>query len=110
MTEEMLVDLMTGLDVLLLENNYLEQDLSGKKRRRYAFLHPLRAYRERKQQKRPLSYEMGEVIRTDLGKCVQHGVSNVKHRVSTVVGILSGVATMVVVTLGFAALVKQKRA
>lgn len=110
MTEEMLVDLMTGLDVTFLENDYLERDLSGKKKSRRAFWHPLRAYRERKQQKKPLSYEMGEAIRTDLDKRFRYGVSSVKHKVSTAVGILSGVATMVVVTLGFAALLKQKRA
>ncbi|MBQ9120592.1 MAG: hypothetical protein IJY09_11165 [Lachnospiraceae bacterium] len=30
MKEEMLVELLTGLDVAFLENNYLEQDLFGK--------------------------------------------------------------------------------
>ena len=110
MTEEMLVDLMTGLDIALLENGFLEQDLLSKKKPRRAFWHALRAYRERKQQNKPLSYEFGEAIRTDMDKRFQYGVSSVKRKASAGVGILSGLATMVVVTLGFAALLKQRRA
>ncbi len=109
MTEDMLVDLMTGLDVSLLENDFLERDLMIKKKPRRAFLHPLQAYRERRQRK-PLSSEFGETIRTDLDQRVQHGVHSVKRRMNAILGIASGVATMIIVTLGFAALVKQRRA
>ncbi|MDE7298281.1 MAG: hypothetical protein K2N94_05565 [Lachnospiraceae bacterium] len=138
MTEEMLVNLMSELDVSLLEGDYMERDLERKKADRLSMLLRQKGWRREKEEREycaaaaaqerpesapgkkksrrrriaarsPLTYDWGEAIRTDLGGRLHAGVNTVKRKAAALSGFLYGVLTMAVVALSFFAIVEKKR-
>lgn len=130
MTDEMLVGLMSNLDITLLDNSYMEQDLE---RQRTSFFSALLRHRagignklpeqdslresvreqvryqkHRTENLLPLSYETGECIRTDMNRRFQAGVKKMKKRAFAVAGFAYGILTMILVAISFIALLGRK--
>lgn len=135
-TDEMLIDLMGGLDLALLMDDHLEADLDrGRASWLTTFIRERnwrkdageegmirmtgtekKGQAKKKKMKRmlpieklPLSYEWGEAIRTDMGKRFHNGMRNMKRRAAALWGFASGALTMAVIALSFLAIMGRKK-
>lgn len=127
MTDTILIDLMSDIDVALLDDDYMERDMKRmekswissivhREKRAKAMesacdgLH--QTVKEKRKQKMPdyspLSYEWGEAIRTDLEGKFHDGVSKMKRKASAAAGFIYGILTMAVVAISFVALLGKK--
>lgn len=112
MTEQMLVDMMGGLDVSLIENQYMENDLLQQKQK-------VREHRwgYKRAMRRGTEFAFADSLRTTINEqrelidnvianpneeegirnCIDTKVDSVKKKVHTAITIVSGVIAMVVV-------------
>lgn len=100
MTEDRMMDLMSDLDVSLLENDYLERDLEHKRR-----IWLLKYIREKNWRKDKEEIEE----RVDMREKVDSGIGTMKRKAVAIYGFLTGAAAMAVVAFGFFAIMEKKR-
>ncbi|MDD5934175.1 MAG: hypothetical protein PUC65_01215 [Clostridiales bacterium] len=124
MTEQMLVDLMGGLDISLLENQYIENDLLQQKQKAKRHL-----FSRKRALRRGRKFEMADSLRTTINEQrelidnvianpmedesivekIDMKVNSVKKKVNKAVTIISGIVAMIVVTVSvIGVLIKKK--
>ena len=88
MTDATLIDLMSDIDITLLGEDYIERDL--------------------KWMGKILSCELGKEAYAELKGKFHNSVDKMKSRAHAAAGVVSGVLTMAIVTVGFVALFEKK--
>ncbi len=125
MTDAMLVNLMSGLDISLLNDNYLEEDLRRnraiksrkllnrigglKEGREFVIKDSLQDGIEQEIERQTAIKEKEEKICPDLSERLEVRVDNVKRRINRIWAIVTGILTMAVVAGSVVAIILKKK-